>query len=88
MIELITAEQMAKQLNMSGKTFAKRIRQYSIPFIDAGRKLFDPEKVLRSLETTVVEKPPPPPPEVPRGAARRGRDLVLEDQKYRKILGL
>lgn len=69
-MNLLTSEQMAKQLNMSGKTFAKRMRQYSIPFIDAGRRLFDPEKVMRCLETTLSEKPMVEKPT--RGAARLG----------------
>ena len=82
-MDLLTAEQMAKQLNMSVKTFYKRVRKYRVPFIDAGRRLFDPENVLRCLETTEGE---PLAEALPKPVARRG--LTLENEKYRKLLDL
>ena len=79
---LLTAEEMAKELRISVKTFYKRVRRYSIPFIDSGQKLFDPEKVWRSLETTMGVAA------IPSSPASNRRPTVLPNKKYRELLGL
>ena len=82
-MNLLTAEQMAKQLGMSVKTFYKRVRKYRVPFIHSRQKLFNPEKVLCCLETTIPETK-----QIEPKRKTRGRGLVLPNNKYREILGL
>lgn len=83
-MELLTAEEMAKILRVSARTFRSCIDEYEIPYVQIGkRKRFESEKVLAKLETRGQRL------EItPNFKSRIKPEISKKNDKYRKLLNL